>query len=82
MGLAAKGGRAQRWASTGRQVQWRDIMDSQIPERTEIKFAGDRGTVQCLGHFRESLDLLGSIHQQRIERSQRERLDCKPSFAL
>lgn len=41
-------------------------MNSQITERTEIKFVGDRGTVQCLGHFRESLNLLEPVLSAEI----------------
>lgn len=41
-------------------------MNSQITERTEIKFAGDLGAVQCLGHFRESLDLLEPVLSAEI----------------
>lgn len=76
----SQGARAQGWSFAGRPVQWRDTISSQISERTEIKFAGDWGTGQCLGHFRESLDLLEPVLSAEIPH--RGRRDCKPSFVL
>lgn len=62
---AGEGRKEQGWQPRGKSPGLGFSREASAVERyneqSEVKFAEDRGTVQCLGHFRESLDLLEPV---------------------